>query len=248
MQDHWSTTRLVDRRDWAEGLATFRFDAELPPFAAGQYVNVGLMVDGKRLKRAYSLASAPGRPPELFLRRVEGGTLTPRLFAMRPGDELLMERKPRGFFTLGEVGDAAVLWLVATGTGLGPYVSMLRTPEPWERYERIVVVHGVRYRSDLAYADELAERSRAHRGRLVVVPVVSRDPEAPDVLHGRIPAALADGRLEARAGVELRPEDAQVMLCGSPEMLEDMQRALEGRGLRRHRRRAPGNIHVERYW
>jgi ferredoxin--NADP+ reductase len=243
MNDDWGTARVVHRVDWADGLATLRFDCALPPFEAGQYVNLALFVEERRLKRSYSLASAPGEPPEVFLRRVDDGALTPRIFALGVGEELLVERKPRGLFTLKHVPDAATLWLFATGTGLGPFVGMLRTEEPWRRFGRVVVAHGVRVARDLAYRDEL----RAHP-RLTWIPVLSRDPEVADALHGRIPAALADGRLEARAGVEIRPDDTQVMLCGSPAMLDDVERALEGRGLTKSRPKRPGHIHVERYW
>jgi ferredoxin--NADP+ reductase len=239
----WTTATIAHRTDWSAGLVTLRIGCELPDFEAGQYVNLGLFVDGKRLKRSYSLASAPGAPPEVFMRLVEDGELTPRLFALRPGEEVLVERKPRGLFTLRHVPDAEVLWLFATGTGLGPFVGMLRTEEAWRRFGRVVLVHGVRNRDDLAYREELARFDR-----LTWIPVISREPDATGVLHGRIPAALTDGRLEAQAGRTIDPGDTQVMLCGSPAMLDDVEHALEGRGLVKSRPKRPGQIHVERYW
>jgi ferredoxin--NADP+ reductase len=118
----------------------------------------------------------------------------------------------------------------------------------WQRFERIVLVHGVRERAHLAYADELAEHSRSHDGRLTRVAVVSREPGATGVLHGRIPEAFGDGRLEASAGLSLSLERSHLMLCGNPGMIDDVTRVLEPRGFRRHRTRKPGHITTERYW
>jgi ferredoxin--NADP+ reductase len=120
--------------------------------------------------------------------------------------------------------------------------------EAWQRFERIVLVHGVRERAHLAYAEELAERSAAHDRRLRCVPVISREPGATGVVHGRIPEALADGRLEASAGLELSLERSHLMLCGNPAMIDDVTRVLEPRGFLRHRTRKPGHITTERYW
>ena len=116
----WVEAIVVERCEWADGLMTLKLDAELEPFEPGQWSNIALEVDGERVRRAYSLASAPGRPPELYVALVPEGRFTPRLFASRVGDRIDIERKPQGFFTLGWVPDSEDLWLVATGTGLAP--------------------------------------------------------------------------------------------------------------------------------
>jgi len=244
----WSEGRILERREWAPGLVSLRVEAAVAPFEPGQFLNIGLRLGGELVFRAYSLASPPGEPLEFYVTEVEGGTLTPGLCALAPGDTLLVEPHPQGFFTLRYVPDARELWLLATGTGLGPFLSMLRSEEIWRRFPRLVVAHGVREAAHLGYRNELAELSAQHQGRLTWVPVVSREPAATGVLHGRLTTTLADGSLEARAGVSLDPERSHVMLCGNPAMIQEVTALLEARGLRKHRQRKPGHISVEKYW
>lgn len=244
----WRAGTVVHRREWAEGLITLRLEVDAPPFRAGQFVNLGLDVGGTLIRRSYSMASAPGAPLEFYLTRVSGGALTPRLFDLPLGGRVDVEGDAQGFFTLNYVPDARDLWLVATGTGLGPFISILRTEEPWRRFERIVVVHGVRDRSQLGYSDELDAMSRARDGRLARVAVVSREASADGCVPGRVTNALEQGALEARAGTQLSSEHSHVMLCGNPAMIQDMTALLKARGLKRHRLRAPGHISIEKYW
>ena len=140
-----------------------------------------------------------------------------------------------------------MLWCLATGTGLGPFLSMLRTADPWQKFARVVLVHAVRHAEELTYRDTLAEIAHARPGAFTYVPMVSREPH-PEALAGRIPAAIEDGRLEARAGIALSPENSHAMLCGNPAMVEDTQTLLATRGMRRHRRKEPGQVTVETYW
>lgn len=240
--------KITARRDWAPGLATIAVDAELERFAPGQFVNLGLELGGELVRRAYSLASAPGARPEFFLNEVEGGVFTPALFSRRVGESVWVEPKAQGFFTLEWLPAAKDLWLIATGTGLAPYVSMLRTGQVFERFERVVVVHGVRQRDQLAYADELDTIAARHSGRLSRIGAVSREPGAEGVLQGRVTALVASGELEARAGLAFAPERSHVMLCGNPDMIRDLTEGLKTRGLVRHRTRKPGHITSERFW
>jgi ferredoxin/flavodoxin---NADP+ reductase len=244
----WVDAALIERRDWSEGLSTFRFDAELEAFEPGQWLRLALTIDGERVRRAYSLASAPGELPELYLNLVPGGHFTPHLFQRKPGDAIELDTKPQGFFTLQWLPAAEHLWMIATGTGLAPYISWLRSEATWQRFRRIVVVHGVRRAQDLAYRDELLERASAHDGRLVWLPVVSREPDASGVIHGRVTGALAAGELERAASLALSPAHSHVLLCGNPDMIHDMSAALAERGLARHRQRKPGHVTSESYW
>ena len=243
----WSEGRLLSRRDWAPGLSTLRVEADVEPFSPGQFVNLSIEGAADEDRRSYSIASPPGAPLEFLVTEVAGGKLTPKLLALGPGDPLLVERKPQGFFTLRWVPAARDLWMVATGTGLGPFLSMLKGSELWERFERVVVVHGVRDASHLAHRDDLV-RLGAERPALTHVGVVSREAVASPLLHGRVTTALDDGSLERAAGVAIAPEHTHVMLCGNPQMIEDMTGRLATRGLRKHRVRTPGHITIEKYW
>jgi len=238
--------KITARRVWAPGLVSLTVDAPLEPFEPGQFVNLGLELGGSLVRRSYSLASAPLAPPEFYLTALETGELSPALLKLEVGGELLVDPKPQGFFTLKWVPEASDLWMLATGTGLAPFLSMLRSGDVFRRFEHVVLVHGVREPSHLAYRDEI--RALARGGRLSLVPVLSRDPSALGVVHGRIPAALTDGRLEEAAARRLTPERSHLMLCGNPAMVDDAIRALEPRGFRRHRTRKPGHITTEKYW
>ncbi len=240
--------RVASRHDWAEGLMTLGLDTPIEPFEPGQWVNLALPVGGEMVRRAYSLASAPAERPEFYLSLIPDGALSPGLFALAPGDSIEIETTAYGFFTLRWVPPAEELWLVATGTGLAPFMSILRDEEVWERFRRLVLVHGVRESAHLGYRDEILERSKAHEEKLAYVAVVSREPQAKDALHGRVTTAFASGELERAAGIELSPERSHVMLCGNPEMITELTSLGESRGLLRHRQRKPGHITAERYW
>ena len=239
--------RVAARHDWAPGLITLTVDAAIEQFVAGQFVNLGLEIDGQFVRRSYSIASAPGTLLEFYLKEVPGGALTPSLVRLEPGASVWVERKPQGFFTLAYVPPCPELWLVATGTGLGPFLAMLRGEDVWQRFERISVVHGARGAEQLSYAEELAALGAAHPGQLSYTQLVSGG--APGTaLPGRVTTAFADGSLEARAGLSLNPERSHLLLCGNPDMILELTAVLTARGLRKHRVRTPGHITAEKYW
>lgn len=249
MAIEWADATITERIDWAEGLWTFRLDAKIRPYEAGQYVNLALPDDeGKLIKRQYSVGSPSHEFPQFFITVVDDGALTPRLYELGVGDSMKMQTKAVGKFVLSRVPDKDVLWLVATGTGLAPYIAMLRTDVPWERFGKIVVVHGVRYAEHLAYAEEL-NGMIADKGadRLAYVTTVTRE-DAPGSIRARIPAAFADGGIEEMAGAELRPDNSHIFLCGNPAMCEQMVEDLAGRGMTEHKKKKPGQITLERYW
>jgi ferredoxin--NADP+ reductase len=241
MSETWLTGRVVENRHWTESLFSLRVEGAASNFQAGQFVRIALDIEGQRVARAFSFVNPPQDPTlEFYGVVVPQGPLSPRLARLAPGDTLFVAPNPAGFLVLREVPDAETLWLVSTGTGLAPFLSILRTEEPWRRFKQVVVVHAVRHARELVYR-ELIRATSAH-----YVTMVSREPHSGS-LAGRIPAAMRDGRLEAAAGV---PIDARshFMLCGNPEMLRDTAAALAERGLRKHRRRAPGHITVESFW
>ncbi|MCO4762937.1 MAG: ferredoxin--NADP reductase [Myxococcales bacterium] len=244
--DDWQTLRLSARQDWAESLATFSWDGFDAPFASGQYVTLAKPIDGHLIERHYSIASPSGVPLALYLTIVPDGELTPHLFSMRVGDEVLCRPKPKGKFTLEKVPDARDLWMFATGTGLAPFLSMIEHGDCFRRFDNVILVHSVRFAADLGYRDALMARADRQPG-FVYVPATSRQ-ETPGALHGRVTTALQTGALEAMAEFTLSPEHSQVMMCGNPGMLGEMKRLLAERKMPMHRRFSPGNVHMEKYW
>jgi ferredoxin/flavodoxin---NADP+ reductase len=244
----WLEGRVIDNRHWTEALFSLRVDAPRLQFEAGQFVRLALDVGGERIARPFSFVNAPADPVlEFYGVIVPEGPLSPRLARLAAGDALYVAPNPSGFLVLSEVPDAEVLWLLSTGTGLAPFLSILRTETPWRRYANVVLVHGVRFARELVYRETIEAAARAHGARFRYLSFVSRE-QAPGSLAGRIPAAIEDGRLERATGLALAPATSQVLLCGNPDMLKDAGAALAARGMKKHRRRSPGQITVESFW
>ncbi len=244
----WIQGRIAKRHVWSEGLFTLGVEVEgLLPFEPGQFLQIGMQNGEEHLHRPYSVASPHGSTVEFFIVKVDGGELTPRLWEMREGDPIDVSERAAGSFTLKHAPDAECLWLIGTGTGLAPYIAMLRTDKPWSRYKKIVVIHGVRYATDLAYQDEMASYNEQYAGRFHYLPVVSRQ-QLDGALSGRITTCLESGLLEETVGQSIKPDNAAFLLCGNPDMLDEMEVILGHRGLQRNKPKAPGQIVVERYW
>jgi ferredoxin--NADP+ reductase len=248
----WVEGRVAGKRRWKEGLFSLTLDAPDVTFTAGQFGRLALPApaDAKEpmLGRPYSFVNPPGAPlHEFYFNVVPAGPFSPRLALLEPGDALWIAPRANGFFCIGETPPAEAMWCLSTGSGLGPFLSILRTAEAWEKYRKIVLVHAARTGADLAYPEVMAELAQRHGAAFAYVPVVSREAHA-GALHGRIPALVADGTLEARADVALAADNAHAMLCGNPAMVDDVQAVLATRGMRRHRRREPGHITLETYW
>lgn len=261
---------LIRHETRAEGLGVLhvRPDAPLAPFHPGQFMMAGLpdaqegptgpdTVDSptpevKLLKRAYSIASAPrgASHVEFFVVRVDGGRLTPLLWELREGDRLYLENRGRGHFTLeGLDCRQDTLVLVATGTGLGPFISMVREYEGQGRVNRIVLLHGVRERRELGYEEELTALA-ARKPDFQYLPVLSREDHTSgwSGLRGRVTGLLEPARFQALCGQPLSPETCRVMLCGNPSMIKELSTGLEAQGFAPHKAQSPGRLHYERYW
>jgi ferredoxin/flavodoxin---NADP+ reductase len=243
VSEPWLEGRVVENRHWTDALFSLKVEGAPLAFEAGQFVRIALDIDGARVPRPFSFVNPPSSAVhEFYGIVVPEGPLSPRLARLMPGDRLYVARNPAGFLVLSEVPDTETLWLISTGTGIAPFLSMLQAGTPWKRFRNVVLVHAVRHARELVYQEMIAT-FRSLRS----VKFVSRE-KAPGALEGRIPAAIRDGRLEAAAGLRLAPETSHVMLCGNPDMLKDATAALAERGLRKHRRRTPGHVTVESFW
>jgi len=242
----WLTGRVIENRKWTDTLFSLRVEAPPLRFEAGQFVRIGLDLGTERVARPFSFVNPPTDPVlEFYGVIVPGGPLSPALARLKAGDALQLADNPSGFLVLSEVPPAEDLWLLATGTGIAPFLSILRTAAPWQRFRRVILVHAARRASELVYRDLILELQAAHPA-LSYVSFVSRE-AYPGSLAGRIPAAILDGRLEA-AAQPIAAARSQFMLCGNPDMLKEAGAALAARGLRKNRRRTPGQITVESFW
>ncbi|WP_248799442.1 ferredoxin--NADP reductase [Pseudomonas sp. MWU13-2105] len=223
-------------------------------FRAGQFARLGVSkADGSVVWRAYSMVSSPHDEfLEFFSIVVPEGEFTSELSRLREGDTLLVDKQAFGFLTLDRFVGGRDLWLLATGTGVAPFLSILQDFEAWERFERIILVYSAREAAELAYReligglagrDYLAE----HAHKLQFIATLTRE-HCPGLLNGRITQLIENGELERLAGVALSPEHSRVMLCGNPQMIDDTRALLKQRGLQLSLSRRPGQVAVENYW
>lgn len=206
---------------------------------------------GKMIRRAYSISSASleRRYVEFYITLITSGALTPRLCALRHGDRLFLGPKATGVFTLDKVAPEKAAVLIATGTGLAPYVSMLRTLLVSDDRRRFVVLHGARYSWDLGYRGELESLARL-RSNFTYIPSITRPDQDPHFIGytGRIQALLEQGVVEREAGVALDPSKSEVFLCGNPDMIKLAIGLLQAKGFAPKGGNGPATIHVEEYW
>ena len=275
MSDNIQTVTVLSKTTWTPTL--FSFTVSRPDsfkFTAGQFVRLG--VNPSQLKyyqqieasddtsdnvlnedifRAYSIVSSPfDEVIEFFSIVIPDGAFTSQLQHLQVGDELLLNTMPFGFLTLARYQKPMPkdLWLLATGTGLAPFLSMLQDLKTWEDYEHIVLAYSARSTEELAYVDKIKSLQEDigtlvdNPAKLIFIPIVTREP-VDGALSERLPKLLLEGTLEKQAGIALDIDTTHVMLCGNPEMVDDTKEALKSLGLVMNRR-GEGNIAVENYW
>ena len=233
------TERVLSVHHWNETVFSFTTTRdESLRFENGHFVMMGMLIDGKPLMRAYSIASANHEEFLEFLSiKVANGPLTSRLQNIKRGDEVLVSRKPTGTLLLHDLNPGKRLYLLSSGTGLAPFMSIIKDPQTYERFEKIILVHGVRYRSELAYRDFIEWELTHHeylgeqvRNQLVYFPTVTRERFR---YQGRVTSLIDSGKLFSDIGMPpLNPAEDRVMICGSPAMLADLSAMLDERGFK----------------
>nr|WP_298376696.1 ferredoxin--NADP reductase [uncultured Halomonas sp.] len=239
---------------WNDSLFSFRTTRERSlRFKNGQFVMIGLEVQGKPLMRAYSIASPNYEDHlEFFSIKVQDGPLTSRLQHLKVGDQIMVSRKPTGTLVTDDLLPGRNLYMLSTGTGLAPFLSLIQDPEVYERFEKVVLVHGVRHVNELAYADFISETLPAHeylgdeiRDKLIYYPTVTRE-----AFHtmGRLTHHIESGKLFEDTGIPaLDPRQDRAMICGSPAMLVDTSALLDSLGFKISPRMGePGDYVIER--
>jgi len=248
LKPEWIEGKVAANTHRTQNLFSLQIEADVAPFKAGQYTSLAMNIDGEQVAQPYSILSAPGeRPLEFFFYTQLDGQLSARLSALQVGDSVLVQQLPEGAFTLDSVPQGKDLWLLATGTGVAPFLSLLQTAEVWERFEHVVLVYAVRQWNDIAYSEMIDGFKKDYPGRFHFVPFVSRE-KVSDTIHGHIPASISNGTIERVAGRTLSLEDSQIMLCGNPGMVQDALVALEQKGFTRSVDGKSGQITLEAYW
>ena len=250
---HLNQERVLSVHHWTEQLFSFTTTRDRAfRFKNGQFTMIGIPVDGKPLLRAYSMASPNyDEKLEFFSIKVPDGPLTSRLQHLKEGDPIFVGRKPTGTLVLDNLRDGRNLYLLGTGTGLAPFLSIIRDPETYERFEKVVLLHGCRQVAELAYGETITRvlpedefLGEEIRSKLIYYPTVTREPFRN---RGRITDLITSNKLFDDIGLPpMTQEDDRVMICGSPDMLRDLKALLEARDFVEGNHGEPGDFVVEK--
>lgn len=252
LRDKWTLERVLSIRWWTPTLLTFRTTRPVAfRFTPGHYTRLGLGGADSIAWRPFSMASAAHEDFLDFIAvLVPGGEFSQKLKFLGVGDRLRVDAASYGFLTVNQLAPGKDLWLLASGTGLGPFVSILRDPTVWQNFERLILVHSVRQQAELAWREEIVALPASFpeaTARLHYIPIVTREPGATPLAQ-RIPLLLADGELEQAAGTTITLADSRLMVCGNPELAKELRESLGARGFATNRRNVPGQMAFEKYW
>lgn len=258
MSENRLQVKLLQKQVWRKGLVSLRLEKpENFSFTPGQFLRLGLDIEVNGVKtytaRGYSVVSTPQDPfLEFFIVRVEGGTLSPKLTSLEPGASLWLETDLWGSLIAERLAPSRNLWCLSSGTGLAPFLSILRQESVWQKWSTVVLVHSVRLAEDLAYTgliQQIQADSSLGGGagrKFVYVPLVTR--EATQFLSRRIPELITSGELSESASVAFDKASSSVLLCGNPSMVKDVRALLKPMGFQAPRRGQPGNLIAENLW
>ncbi len=245
--------RVLSVHHWTDRLFSFTTTRDTSlRFSNGHFTMIGLRVDGKPLLRAYSIVSPNYEETLEFLSiKVQDGPLTSRLQHIKVGDSIIVGKKPTGTLLIDYLLPGKRLYLLGTGTGLAPFMSVIRDPDTYEKFEQVVLIHGVREVAELAYHDYITQELPQHEflgemvsKQLLYYPTVTREPYKN---QGRVTTALEEGKVAEAFGIPmLNAAEDRVMICGSPEMLRDLKAMMEVRGLKEGNTTTPGDFVIER--
>ena len=246
---------------WTDALVSFRISRDAAfRFTPGHYARLGLAAaDGTLVWRPFSMVSAADAAElEFIATLVPDGEFSQLLAGIAPGDSMLVDKASFGFLTADRVAPGRDLWMLASGTGVGPFISMLRGAQVWQAFETLVLVHSVRHAQDLAYRSEVDRLARdpasavvglqgAPSATLRYVPVITRE-AVPGALGQRIPQLIETEQLQQAVGLPLDVQPSRVLVCGNPDMNAELRQLLTARGFRTPRRGLAGQMAFENYW
>ena len=248
MTEKWVHGEVVNVKHWTESLYSVSVSAPEVKFVAGQYTKLSLSLKNEEVARPYSFVNSPDEEYlEFYSVSVPNGPLSTAMQTLKKGDSIKVGPRGNGFLILEEIPNVENIWMLATGTAIGPYLSILKTKNSWDKFKKVVLVHAVRYKKELTYQDTINTLKEEYKDRFIYITYVSRE-DSEYSLKGRIPKDIGNGVLEKKADLKMKSDNTHVMICGNPEMLKDTTVELKKIGLKKHRRNSPGHITTENYW
>ena len=248
MTEKWVHGEVVNVKHWTESLYSVSVSAPEVKFVAGQYTKLSLSLKNEEVARPYSFVNSPDEEfLEFYSVSVPNGPLSTAMQTLKKGDSIKVGPRGNGFLILEEIPNVENIWMLATGTAIGPYLSILKTKDSWDKFKKVVLVHAVRYKKELTYQDTINTLKEEYKDRFIYITYVSRE-DSEYSLKGRIPKDISNGVLEKKADLKMKSDNTHVMICGNPEMLKDTTVELKKIGLKKHRRNSPGHITTENYW
>lgn len=244
----WVSGEVIRLHQWSDDLYSLFVKADVEPFVAGQFTQIGIGDEARPLFRPYSFANASNEAPlEFYFNFVDKGGLTPKLVSLKPGDPIWVSRKASGRFTISTLDAAPSLWCFATGTGLGVFLSILKTAEPWSKFEKIRLVHSVPKQRYLSHQSLIESFKAQYPDRFEFISIVTREP-VEHVYSSRMTDLIEKGILEADLNDQISADTAQVMLCGNPHMVKEMRAIFNAREMGIRLPGKGGNVTIESYW
>lgn len=253
--EKWTNERVLSIRYWTPTMLSFHISRSPAfKFTPGHYTRLGLDADdGTIIWRPYSLVSATDDDSLEFLAiLIPGGAFSTLLAKLKEGDSIHVDKVSLGFLTVNQLAAGSDLWFLASGTGIGPFISILRDPVVWRQFRSLTIVHSVRRASELAYQNEINALAQGDlfpntKAELHYLPIVTREPGA-TMLSTRIPQLLASGELARTTDRSINLETSRLMICGNPEMAREIRHILSTQGFATNRRGVPGQMAFEKYW
>ncbi|WP_343192590.1 FAD-binding oxidoreductase [Buchnera aphidicola (Taiwanaphis decaspermi)] len=248
--NNWVKAKVISIKKYNGNLLKIILHADILPFIAGQFTKFLIKKKNSiKIRRAYSYVNSPkSNNLEFYIVKIKKGVMTSKLFKLNIGDDLIISKKSFGFFILKNIPKSYYLWMFATGTGIGPYLSMLQDKNHTLKFNNIILVHAVKYFKELCYLDLMYDLKKKYKGKLIIKNVLSREYNS-ETLTGRIPNLIKNKLLENSLNISMNKNNSHVMLCGNPNMVKNTEKVLiKYKNMKKHLNRNPGHITKENYW
>ncbi|MFI4853221.1 MAG: FAD-binding oxidoreductase [Candidatus Makana argininalis] len=245
----WVKGNIINIKHWTQDIFTLILHAPVNFFIAGQFTKIRLTINHKKIHRSYSYVNSPkSNNLEFYLVSIKTGQLSKYLNILKKGDEIYIRKKSLGSFIINNVKSCKNLWLISTGTAIGPYLSILNQKENIHKFKKIILVHSVRLNKEFSYENKIKILKDKYKNKLLVQKIVSRE-KIYGSISGRIPLLIYNGLLEYSVNLNINSKDSHVMLCGNPNMIKDAIQILENfKDMKKNLFKNNGNITSENYW